>query len=208
LDKVIYTAFTKGYDTLKEPSIITPGWRYICYTDDLSVRSKVWEIVYCPHLSIREIRKIKIIPPFKYNICIWIDGSIAINCNLDKFIALYHEKDFTLMNHPDRNCVYDEAKACVKYKKDDPKIIQQQINYYDSLNYPPNHGMVATGLIIRNESSMIKRFCELWFEQILKFSKRDQLSFNFIANKEGLQYRLIPFSILKKEFLLQKHSKK
>ena len=41
--KVIYTAIFGDYDTLKEPLVITPGWKYICYTDQ-DFESKVWEI--------------------------------------------------------------------------------------------------------------------------------------------------------------------
>ena len=34
--KVAYTYIIGNYDSLKEPSVITEGWDYICFTDDSS----------------------------------------------------------------------------------------------------------------------------------------------------------------------------
>ena len=118
--KIIYTAISGDYDNLKDPAIITKGWEYICYTNNKSLRSNIWNIKYLDSLTTKEQRKLKIVTPFNYDICIWIDGSIRINCNLDKFIEQYHSKGyFTLMKHPQRGCVYEEAEACIKRGKDD-----------------------------------------------------------------------------------------
>jgi len=31
--KVVYTCISGNYDTLRDPSYVTPGWEYICFTD-------------------------------------------------------------------------------------------------------------------------------------------------------------------------------
>ena len=28
-----YTVLSGDYDTLKKPTVITPGWKYVCFTD-------------------------------------------------------------------------------------------------------------------------------------------------------------------------------
>lgn len=205
--KVIYTAISDSYDTLKDPAIITKEWRYICYTNNKDIKSDVWEIIYLDSLTVKQQRKIKIIPPFEYDLCIWIDGSMKINCDLDVFINTYHSGYFTLMKHPQRNCVYEEAVACIKRKKDDHNVIDEQVLAYKNRGYPADNGMVATGVIVRNNCGVVKVFCEYWWNQVERYSKRDQLSFNVSVYYCKIIYNLIPFDILKTEFILNKHNK-
>ena len=42
--KVVYTCITGGYDNLIDPSYVTEGYDYVCFTDNLELKSKVWEI--------------------------------------------------------------------------------------------------------------------------------------------------------------------
>ena len=42
--KVCYTVLFGDYEELKEPTIISDGWRYVCFTDQ-PLKSDVWEIV-------------------------------------------------------------------------------------------------------------------------------------------------------------------
>ncbi len=205
--KIIYTAISDDYDNLKDPAILTPGWKYICYTNNKSVKSNIWQVIYLDSLTTKEQRKIKIIPPFEYDLCIWCDGSMLINCNLDQFIEKYHTGYFTLMNHPHRDCIYKEAEACIKLKKDDKEIICEQIEAYKNRGYPANNGMVATGILIRKNCGVVKVFNQYWWSQVERYSKRDQLSFNIAVYYCKIIYNLISFDILKKEFILNRHTK-
>jgi hypothetical protein len=44
---VAYTAIFGGRDSLKDPTVITPHCRYVCFTDEPLV-SEIWEIVRVP----------------------------------------------------------------------------------------------------------------------------------------------------------------
>lgn len=207
MNKIIYTAISDNYDTLKDPAIITPGWQYICYTNNKAVKSNVWQVIYLDSLTVKEQRKIKIIPPFEYDICIWIDGSLLVSCNLDEFITENHKGYFTLMKHPNRNCVYEEANACIIRGKDDQDVIINQMTVYKNRNYPSNNGMVATGLMIRENKPLVHIFSSYWWNHVERYSKRDQLSFNVSVHYCKMYYNLISFDVLKKEFILNKHNK-
>ena len=111
------------------------------------------------------------------------------------------------MIHPHRDCVYEEAKACIQRKKDKSITIEAQINKYRFLNYPERNGMVATGIIVRRKNEEIDKFCELWWREVREHSKRDQLSFNFINWITPINYHQFPFEVLTKEFLLHKHGR-
>jgi hypothetical protein len=205
--KIIYTVLMGSYDDLKEPLIITPGWRYICYTNRKDLKSESWEIIPMSLQITKQARKLKIITPFEYDTCIWIDASIEINCNLDKFLKDYHKGNFTIMRHPLRKCIYEEADACIYRRKDDPQIIRDQINKYKMSGYPSNNGMVATGLIVRDNDKRIKEFCNRWWDEVNTHSKRDQLSFNYVIYYFPVRYNLISYDILDdKEFKIYLHN--
>ena len=86
--KVIYTCITDGYDSLKEPIVKTEGWDYICFTDsDLNYTGDTWKIVKIGLTDdkIRHQRKKKIYNEYifdNYDLSVWCDGSMYINCNL------------------------------------------------------------------------------------------------------------------------------
>ncbi len=208
--KIIYTAIIGDYDTLKEPSVVNKDWQYICYTNNKNLKSDIWDIRPLPYYDLnlsptKQARKIKILPPFEYDVCIWADGSIRIQCNLDEFIDKYHKAEITTLKHPHRNCVYREADACIKRKKDNPNTINNQISIYKSEGYPENNGMIGSGVIIRSRSLKVNVFCNQWWHQVQSHSHRDQLSFNFTLKYNPVSVHLIPFDILSNEFLLTKH---
>ena len=41
---VVYTCITGGYDNILEPSIITEGVDYVCFTDNPKMKSKTWRM--------------------------------------------------------------------------------------------------------------------------------------------------------------------
>lgn len=206
MTKTIYTSFTDNYDDLKSPLIKNKDWRHICYTNK-PVKCAGWEVIVDPELnSVQKVREKKIVPPFESDISIWVDASFLINCNLTEFVKENMKEDFCLMTHPDRKCVYEEAMACIKYKKDDTKVITDQVLSYRKMGYPRNMGMVATGVILRKHTEPVFDFCHLWNNDVQKMSYRDQLSFNYNQWRNGIKYHMIDFSITKKEFILQPHT--
>jgi glycosyltransferase involved in cell wall biosynthesis len=210
LNKIIYTAIVGNYDDLKNPHNITPGWRYICVTDDVHLHSDIWEVIHVKNenqSNKRLARKIKIkpqdfLPP--YDICVWIDGSIQINCDLNLFISDI-KADFSILKHHIRSSILDEAEICKAICKDDPDVIDRQMEFYRSDNYQFNNGLVESGLMIRTNAPQVTEFCNLWYEQVDKFSIRDQLSFNYVLYKYPIELNLLDYAILHKEFILNNH---
>ena len=87
MKKTIYTVNLNGYDSFKEPLIVTPNWNYEYITDNRDFKSDIWNISYIEKTDVKQARRMKIISPYKDDdIYIWIDSSIQINCNLDDFI--------------------------------------------------------------------------------------------------------------------------
>lgn len=175
----IYTAIFSHYDDLKPPLVITPGWEYICFTDQ-NITSDVWQIKKVPSARCpkRQTNDFKIMY-YQYildSYSIWVDASFYINCDLNKWWSKHFKGNITFMKHPDRDCFYQEASKCIELKKDDPDIITRQVNCYRSFNLPDHAGMVAAGIIMRVDTVATRSFCQHWAHYLSLGSKRDQLA--------------------------------
>ena len=189
----VYTCITGNYESLKEIKILEPDIDYFCFTDNKNLKSETWKIKEIPSYLIdldntRISRCLKILPHLflcEYDISLWVDANIQINGNLNEFIS-EHIKISNLMTtkHPGRICVYDESEAVINLEKDNTRIVKKQMLKYKNQLYPKDFGMVQTNLMLRkhNESGVIE-ISKQWWNEVLKFSKRDQLSFNYVCWK-------------------------
>lgn len=183
---VCYTAIFSAYDDLKEPEIVTPGWSYVCFTDQDNLTSNVWTIVkvdLLPQGAQRTARYYKLMyHRHLWNArSIWIDASFIINCNLDQFWQKNFIAPFSAPSHPLRDCVYLEADACIKNKRDDESIMRNQVSKYLELGIPQRNGMISSGVLMRDMSEEVVTFCSQWWEELDKNSVRDQISFAKVA---------------------------
>ena len=114
-----------------------------------------------------------------------------------------------------RDCVYTEAKAIFDLGnknnnwKDNPLIITEQMKKYVSEKYPPNNGLIVSGVIFRkhNNPDIIKAM-EFWWKELKRGSKRDQLSFDYSIWKTSTQFNWINQDIRDDGFVLEiKHNK-
>lgn len=185
---IIYTAIIGGYDKLNE---YTTNCRKLCFTDNASLRSTTWEVVKVrPLMKIH--RKIKILPHLflpPHERSIWIDGNIKPTMDIEKFAE--DKSGFWVMQHPVRNCIYQEAAACIALRKDNPRTITRQISKYRAEGYPEHNGMVSTGVLIRD--NVYQEFLNSWWKEVYEHSVRDQLSFNYAATKHNLKFQTFPF---------------
>ena len=208
MKKCVFFCIAGDYDCLHEPTVITPGWDYICFTNNPKLKSKNLEIRYVDNngLSDKKLsRKIKSLNHRwvgDYDISIAIDGSMYPNCNLDNFIDIFlpddKKIDMVMHDRKIRKGVYAEASKCIAKKKDDPNIIRQQMDFYRKEGLPEDTGIFSCGIIIRKHNRLnVEEHCERWWQQLKKWSYRDQLSFNYVLWK----YKLINIHPLKQDVL-------
>jgi tetratricopeptide (TPR) repeat protein len=193
----VYTAVSKGYDSLKLPEIIDPSFDYFCYTDDETMDGYgVYQILPFPvmaHDPGRTIRYPKTHPHvlFKdYSVALWLDTSIMITGDIRPLIDEFKHSEFDLATtpHPVRTSLEEEYAACVNLMKDDPVIMRQQIDNYKKEGIEVQTFSENGLLLFKPGSIKLARALETWWEQIQKFSKRDQLSFGYSVQKWGLKW--------------------
>jgi hypothetical protein len=200
--KVIYSALFGCYDSVK-PFNKLEGFDYFLFTDIL-INNTNWTILEIPNfikkfnISItKKQRFIKLHPHLffeKYDLSIYIDTSYIILGDINAFLIRFLKPSFNIyvMEHPVRNCIYSEVKAVIKYHKENKNISLSVGELYKKFNYPQKNGLSDNSLIIRRHN---KKDCiylmEKWWEQIKNYSKRDQLSFNYIVWKTATKIKYI-----------------
>ena len=205
--KVVYTANYGNYDRLEDPAVVNNDWDYICFTDNPNLKSKVYEIIHLPSTfkdSAYMARKVKLQPHEflpDHEINVWHDCSMRMLVDPDKLVADHVKKDFNIMDHPFHWCAYKESKLCIKIGKDDTKIMYNQTQRYLKDKMPENLGLVASGVQVRRNTKLNIKFLNAWWKEVENGSKRDQLSFNYVAWKMNFRYHKMPWRICKGNYL-------
>jgi hypothetical protein len=102
-------------------------------------------------------------------------------------IYLLNKYGFVSNLHRHRNCIYKELEACIRLKKDDPQIMQKQINSYRSAGMPEHYGLIEANLLVRDHHNpACIEIMERWWQEITRHSCRDQLSLPFVLWKMGI----------------------
>lgn len=195
LKKCVFTYVTNNYDKLVQPKVITPGWDYICFSDTPIKTNTIWDVrpfndidmkVTCPKRRANAV-------PMKYydyidgsyDIAVCIDGNMEILSDMDKFLEDHNfsidNVDLMLPKHPQRDCIYDEADAIIKLRKDDLKHVRKHVEYLKIEKYPRNFGLHETGtIVISRKSKNVESLFRQWRNIYMSMpSKRDQMSFDY-----------------------------
>jgi hypothetical protein len=135
---------------------------------------------------------------------LWIDGNILVKDDINELLNYLDDCNYATYNHGQnqldpRMCIYDEGTTILNLGhknggnyKDNPHLIESQMQRYKDEGYPKNNGLVVQMEVLRrhNETDVVDSMEDQWVE--LKYnSKREQLSFNYIAWKNKLKFSYI-----------------
>lgn len=182
LGKVCYTALFGNYEDLKEPTVVTPGWRYICFTDQPIV-SKVWEVVRRDVFTEprRTARWFKIMGWIDWDQSMWVDASFQINVDLNKWWDDHFKLPFSCAAHPLRNDIYDECRNCIANNRGEALLIEKQCLKYRAMGFPANKGIIQSGIMLRENTAENVALHEAWWKELDANSTRDQIAFAFVS---------------------------
>ena len=223
---VIYTAIIDNYDTLYSPSVYdTDNFDYICFTNSTDLLNKnifPWTIInvskICESLNIDDhvkwARYFKTHPHFffeNYEKSIWIDSNVDIIGDSLDFLEKMKTTYLLTTDHPFRNDIYEEISACNKLKKDTWNNLNNIQKYLIDQGFPVlSTKLIQSNILARNHHDLKCIFLmEKWWEMIKTFSKRDQLSFNYVFWKYNGEYRSIPWDLISMKYFTTnyKHGK-
>ena len=228
---VVYTAIFGDYDSLKEPRVTPEGVDFICFTDK-PIKSENWEIRVVERGDddpTRCARMYKILPHRylgSYDVSIWVDGNVAVVGDVTEFIETYLREnnmavyDHAYSKHRDKTespnpitSLKDQLDHLLKMAergriKDDPEIMKKQVDTYLADGYPDDQGLLQSTVLLRrhNEEDM-KETMEMWWSELKKWSKRDQLSFNYAAWKTNFAFTYIKENVRNNDFFVMNSHK-
>ncbi|XP_042514438.1 uncharacterized protein LOC122089071 isoform X2 [Macadamia integrifolia] len=159
----------------------------------------LWKVVVIKNLPYMDMRRVGKIPKFlthrlfpsaRYSI--WLDSKLRLQNDpllILEYFLWRKGYEYAISNHYDRHCVWEEVAQNKKLNKYNHTIIDQQFAFYqaDGLRRfnasDPNRllpSYVPEGsFIVRAHTPMSNLFSCLWFNEVDRFTPRDQLSFAY-----------------------------
>lgn len=186
--KTIYCVIFGPYEELKQPKVITKGWNYICFTDQ-DFKSNVWEVRKVETWEDKRMHsreyKINFDRYIQDEESIYIDGSFTINCDLNKWWADRFKAPATFVQHPRRNCVFEEIERCIMYERCSIDKLQAQREAYTGI-VGKGQGIIQSGLMMRQRTPEVISLMREWWDELQKYSTRDQISMAYVARNKKI----------------------
>ncbi|KAK1415913.1 hypothetical protein QVD17_31701 [Tagetes erecta] len=159
----------------------------------------LWRMVVVSNLPYDDMRKTGKVPKFlshrlfpsaRYSI--WLDSKLKLHTDPMQLIEyfLWREKsEYAISNHYTRHCVWDEVQQNKRLNKYNHTAIDEQFMFYQSdglhkfdpsdPNKPLPSYVPEGSFIVRAHTPMSNLFSCLWFNEVDRFTSRDQLSFGY-----------------------------
>ena len=194
---VIYTAIVGDYDEILQPKVVDDRFDYILFSNDIKETNVgVWQIRpinYHNDIQTKIARWVKTHPEEllpEYKCSVWMDANIAILDKLyySRIIEMYDNGVLIAsMPHFDRHCIYDEMHTVFRMKLETEDTILRWGHILRKNKYPQNAGLHETNVVYRNHNDRgIAYFDKMWWNCIDNYSRRDQLSFDYVLWKLNL----------------------
>jgi hypothetical protein len=184
--RVVYTCLFGHSELFNDLKYERDGIDFVCFTDDPDLRSDFWKIELLPKQPLhpaRAAKRIKALPHIylaQYDWSLYIDNIVRLKVPpaqlFEQFLASA-KSPLVCFRHYERDCIYDEAKVVLSLDFDTPDRVIPQMALYRRLGYPTKNGLAKTTLLLRqHHNPALRRVMDIWWDQILNHSRRDQLS--------------------------------
>lgn len=183
----LYTTLFGEYETLNELNLDTTDFDAFCFTDMKNLTSSTWKIIqvdpYFPEDKVRSQRMVKILGHPKlndYEFTFYKDNSVELLLSPVNLIKKYLDAtDIAIPHHSFRSNVFEEFDEVIKQHLDSRERVKEQQSHY-LISYPKvmNQQAFWTALIARRNTEKVRELTRIWANHVLRYSRRDQLSFN------------------------------
>lgn len=213
---VIYTCVTNAYsEVVPAPHELRGAFDFILFSDRPCAADGWTQLAFEPfHSDPRRSAKLFKLLPHRllpaYDASIWIDGNFRVLSPLQDLFQTFLKADEVLLlfRHRRRDCIYAEARECLRWGKDAPEVMNRQMQEYQRLGHPEAWGLFMGGFQMRkhNSSSCMKAM-EDWWTEVDAHSVRDQLSLPVVLRRHGLEIMDRPYAMASTYFEVLPHQK-
>lgn len=200
-ERAVYTAVYGGYDALIDPVEQDIAVDWVCFTDDPTLRSRTWRVVVTdppadtPRLASKWAKTVPHLALPDHRWTVWVDANMAADSPSFAREALSYVGDsgIAVFRHPHRDCIYDEAHACLRLPRCRDLPVLEQVESYRRQGHPARAGLYACGTIARDrDAAPVAAMGEAWFDECRRWTPRDQLSFPVVARRFDVRPTLFP----------------
>lgn len=211
---LIYSAIYGGFDDPIEQPEQTIDTDFVMFSDK-PVKSKTWKNNVA---DLQKHKELKCNNPrmaakywkllihnwikSKYDLTIWIDGSVKILREdfAEKCLEWLNGNRMLVFEHPDRDDIYDEFQVhYANPKKYGSQKVKEQEEVYRTEGMPEHNGLYACTIIARQGDT--SKFDEAWWQENLKWGYQDQPSFAYLVWKLKQYPEVFPFYQYKNEYV-------
>lgn len=207
---VIYTVLIGQKEPLRNPLETLPpdattdlALDFVCLTDDPALTSPVWrfEPLTDRHLPPEKLSRRPKALPHEYfpahTHSLYIDNTVSFK-RLPQAADLAAVGDeaalFRAFRHSTRDTPAQEAAVLATLGYDDVSTLCRQLDFYGRQHALAAITPLTTGTVLlrSHHHPQLRRFGQLWWESILAFSKRDQLSLDYARIESGCPIDYFP----------------
>jgi TOD1/MUCI70, glycosyltransferase-like domain len=198
---VLYACTDLAYDQIFSPVTRTPGVDFVLYADRRPrlVRGWQWRPLppsaqgLSPALANRYCKFFphEILP--EAELSIYVDANTLILADLRPLIAefLASDADIGLFPHMERMNIAEElafGRAVGRIPPEDAARGEAQLRFYRDEGLPPDHVLTENAVLFRrHDRPALAPAMQLWWEQLERFTKRDQLSLPYVLHTSDLR---------------------
>ncbi len=204
---VVYTAVLDRKQPLREvPIAADSDADFICLTNDPALRSDTWQVVpvepRLPTDLVRSTRFLKIIghPVLDgYDRSLWVDNALELHAPPETFVDDWLEDvDVAAPVHTFYRSLLEEAEASIEHGKDDHlRVFEQLAHYLRTWPAAVDANPHWTALLARRHTPRVDAAMQTWWEHVLRYSSRDQVSFAVAMTDAGLRLGSVPLPNLR-----------
>lgn len=200
LNIAVYTCNVGNYDIVLPPRVPANGIPFYCFTDQPRRRVAGWTMLPLGHpLAVRRPDLVnryhkffphRILPGV--NCSIYIDARIKVFGDLLPWVKKWVARNVAMIStkHPKRVTIFEEAERCIErglFDEHETNVLRQQIAAYRAEGMPATSPLSQNGILLRfHYAPGLDEAMELWWQQLLRYTKRDQLSLSYVLWKTGL----------------------
>ena len=224
----IYTAIYGDYDELKPVVPQNVPCDFVCFTDNENLCNPGgWRIITLPvlpdqhprmrakffkilhhrvfadgRLLLEPSRLRRWLPLPRYRATIWMDGSILVKSPDFAGLFLRHlgPSGWTMLRHPDRDCIYEEVTASEGMEKYEGLPLHEQVATYRQEGHPAHGGLYACGLIGRAFPNKLAELENAWWRENEIWTYQDQLSLPAVLRRADAAVDAIDIDLWKNEW--------
>lgn len=198
---VLYTCTNLAYDQIFSPVAMTPGVEFVLFTDRRPPLVRGWKWApppaateglpdtlvnrYCkffPHRIFPEADR-----------TIYVDANTLILKDLSPLLAEFEASgaEIGLFPHKQRANIAEELEYGIEVGRIPPDAVEkgrEQLRFYAEEGLPADHVFTENAILFRDHrGTRVAEAMELWWEQLERFTRRDQLSLPYVLHKTGLR---------------------